>query len=127
MLRVKTDRRAEAHANAQANRLLMEDRAFHDWYRFVLSFPPHLVRDYLDRFGVTEDQCVLDRFRASAPPLCTLAPAPQPPWHTPRRKERAQQSLRADAIERRFARREATRNSAHAAPKRGLREAPAQG
>jgi len=40
----------------------MEDRAFHDWYRFVLSFPPHLVRDYLDKFGITEDQCVLDPF-----------------------------------------------------------------
>lgn len=40
----------------------MEDRAFHDWYRFVLSFPPHLVRDYLDRFGITEGRCVLDPF-----------------------------------------------------------------
>jgi hypothetical protein len=25
------------------NKLMGEDRAFHDWYRFVLSFPPHLV------------------------------------------------------------------------------------
>jgi hypothetical protein len=25
------------------NRLLAEDRAVHDWYRFVLSFPPHFV------------------------------------------------------------------------------------
>jgi len=42
--------------------LWIEDRAFHDWYRFVLSFPPHLVRDYLDRFGITKGQCVLDPF-----------------------------------------------------------------
>ncbi len=44
------------------NRLQPVDRAAHDWYRFVLSFPPHLVRTYLDRFGVTADQCVLDPF-----------------------------------------------------------------
>ena len=36
--------------NGNANKLAPEDRAFHDWYRFVLSFPPHLVRDYLDDF-----------------------------------------------------------------------------
>ena len=40
----------------------MEDRAFHDWYRFVLSFPPYLVRDHLDRFGITKVQRVLDPF-----------------------------------------------------------------
>jgi DNA modification methylase len=45
-----------------ANRLLPEDRAVHDWYRFVLSFPPHLVRDYLVRFGVGAGQRVLDPF-----------------------------------------------------------------
>lgn len=44
------------------NRLLPEDRAVHDWYRFVLSFPPHLVRDYLDRFGIRSDGAVLDPF-----------------------------------------------------------------
>ena len=44
------------------NKLQSEDRAAHDWYRFVLSFPPHLVRDYLTRFGLTQQQCVLDPF-----------------------------------------------------------------
>jgi len=48
--------------SAGENRLRSEDRAAHDWYRFVLSFPPHLVRTYLDRFGVTVGQCVLDPF-----------------------------------------------------------------
>lgn len=38
------------------------DRAVHDWYRFVLSFPPHLVRTYLERFGIDSDQRVLDPF-----------------------------------------------------------------
>ena len=34
----------------------------HDWYRFVLSFPPHLVRDYVRRFGLGDAQTVLDPF-----------------------------------------------------------------
>ncbi len=44
------------------NRVKTEDRAIHDWYRFVLSFPPHLVRDYLQRFGLSVGCCVLDPF-----------------------------------------------------------------
>ena len=39
-----------ATANNGSNKLGADDRAAHDWYRFVLSFPPHLVREYLDRF-----------------------------------------------------------------------------
>ncbi|HEY3357468.1 MAG TPA: DNA methyltransferase [Polyangia bacterium] len=45
-----------------ANRLRPEDRPAHDWYRFVLSYPPHLVRDYLARFGVGAGGAVLDPF-----------------------------------------------------------------
>jgi DNA modification methylase len=37
--------------NGETNRLYAKDRAVHAWYRFVLSFPPHLVRQYLDRFS----------------------------------------------------------------------------
>src|SRR6266498_4971642 len=48
--------------NAESNKLSVEDRAAHDWYRFVLSFPPHLVRDYLQRFAIGPDQQVLDPF-----------------------------------------------------------------
>lgn len=44
------------------NRLAPQDRPAHDWYRFVLSFPPHLVRDYLERFNLRAGQCVLDPF-----------------------------------------------------------------
>lgn len=44
------------------NKLRAEDREAHDWYRFVLSFPPHLVRDYIERFGLTSRQRVLDPF-----------------------------------------------------------------
>jgi len=49
-------------ANGRANKLAHEDRHFHDWYRFVLSFPPHLVRDYLDDFGIKAGDLVLDPF-----------------------------------------------------------------
>lgn len=48
--------------NGEINKLYQEDRAVHDWYRFVLSFPPHLVREYLQRFKVGSDQMVLDPF-----------------------------------------------------------------
>src|ERR1035438_70559 len=44
------------------NRVKAGDRAIHDWYRFVLSYPPHLVRDYLQRFGMSQSSCVLDPF-----------------------------------------------------------------
>ena len=39
-------------ASAARNRLQPADRAVHDRYRFVPSFPPHLVRDYACRFGL---------------------------------------------------------------------------
>jgi len=45
-----------------SNKLFLEDRAFHDWYRFVLSFPPHLVRQYLQRFSLSDCDLVLDPF-----------------------------------------------------------------
>jgi DNA modification methylase len=49
-------------AGAESNKLFPEDRPAHDWYRFVLSFPPHLVRDYLHKFSVSTNQRVLDPF-----------------------------------------------------------------
>jgi SAM-dependent methyltransferase len=48
--------------NRQDNKLRPEDQPVHDWYRFVLSFPPHLVRNYLHRFGVESGNRVLDPF-----------------------------------------------------------------
>lgn len=47
---------------AEINRLAPDDRAVHDWYRFILSYPPHLVREYLQRFQVDGSQRVLDPF-----------------------------------------------------------------
>lgn len=49
-------------SNRDRNKLLHSDRQFHDWYRFVLSFPPQLVRDYLRRFELKPGKVVLDPF-----------------------------------------------------------------
>lgn len=54
--------RASIPRNGDRNKLDPEDRAVHDWYRFVLSYPPHLVRDYLERLGVGPADRVLDPF-----------------------------------------------------------------
>lgn len=55
--------------NGAINRLFVEDRAVHDWYRFVLSFPAHIVRDYLRRWDVAPHQCVLDPFSGTGTSL----------------------------------------------------------
>ena len=54
--------RTSARSKPELNRLRPEDRAVHDWYRFVLSFPSHLVRDYLGVLGIDSTQRVLDPF-----------------------------------------------------------------
>ena len=48
--------------NWDMNNVLPEDQAVHDWYRFVLSFPPHLVKQYAYRFDVPAGGVVLDPF-----------------------------------------------------------------
>jgi DNA modification methylase len=48
--------------NGLGNKLAPDDRSFHDWYRFVLSYPAHLVSYYLKDFGVYGGQVVLDPF-----------------------------------------------------------------
>lgn len=44
------------------NKLQPQDRVAHDWYRFVLSYPPHLVQEYVTRFGMQAGNTVLDPF-----------------------------------------------------------------
>lgn len=51
------------------NQLSDKDRAMHNWYRFVLSFPPHLVRHYLQRFQATDKTVVLDPFAGTGTTL----------------------------------------------------------
>lgn len=49
-------------SNGVLNKVFHEDGSIHNWYRFVLSFPPHVVRDYLGAFGARPGQTVLDPF-----------------------------------------------------------------
>jgi DNA modification methylase len=58
-LDLQMDRR---RISADVNKLSSDDRAAHDWYRFVLSYPPHLVRDYLKCLPNPTRQQVLDPF-----------------------------------------------------------------
>lgn len=51
------------------NQLNEKDRTVHDWYRFILSFPPHLVRHYLKRFQATPQTVVLDPFSGTGTTL----------------------------------------------------------
>jgi DNA modification methylase len=48
----------------ETNKMRECDRPVHDWYRFVLSYPPHLVQDVLDKFSVNRgsNHTVLDPF-----------------------------------------------------------------
>jgi DNA modification methylase len=49
-------------SNGAANKIQPTDQAVHDWYRFVLSYPPHLVSEYLERFDMGKGKIVLDPF-----------------------------------------------------------------
>ena len=49
-------------AALENNKVRPEDASVHNWYRFVLSFPPHVVRDYLERFNIEPGSSVLDPF-----------------------------------------------------------------
>ena len=49
-------------SSKEGNKLRPGDRAVHDWYRFILSYPPHLVRTYVERFGLSSGERMLDPF-----------------------------------------------------------------
>ena len=46
----------------ELNRPYEEDLPVHEWYRFVLSYPPHLVREYVEKFSLTTSDRLLDPF-----------------------------------------------------------------
>jgi DNA modification methylase len=56
-------------SNGNANKIKEADQAFHSWYRFVLSFPPHLVRKYMREFGLAGGARVLDPFSGTGTTL----------------------------------------------------------
>jgi DNA modification methylase len=45
-----------------ANKVIASDLPVHDWCRFVLSFPPHLVRQYVEKFSLKKGNTLLDPF-----------------------------------------------------------------
>ena len=49
-------------SGVEINRVCNDDRPFHEWYRFVLSYPPHLIQDYAERFGLMQKSSILDPF-----------------------------------------------------------------
>ncbi len=54
-------------ASVAKNQLQPADAAIHGWYRFVLGYPPHLVREYLHRLGADpEHDWVCDPFCGTA-------------------------------------------------------------
>jgi len=48
--------------NNKRNKIMSANLPVHDWYRFVLSFPPHLVKYYVNKFGLTKNSTILDPF-----------------------------------------------------------------
>ncbi len=61
-LRSRAQVARQLQLNGRINELDEQDNAFHSWYRFVLSYPPHLVRKYVQDFGLEKGSCVLDPF-----------------------------------------------------------------
>jgi DNA modification methylase len=57
-----TIERAASFSNPELNQVREEDRAVHSWYRFVLSFPPHLVQEYINKFKLNNSHQLLDPF-----------------------------------------------------------------
>jgi DNA modification methylase len=56
------EQKKKRYRNNEANKLFEHDRALHQWYRFVLSFPPHLVQEYIDQFALKKGDILLDPF-----------------------------------------------------------------
>jgi hypothetical protein len=52
----------KVRSNGNINKIDPGDRAFHDWYRFVLSYPPHFVRSIITKFNLNDQSLILDPF-----------------------------------------------------------------
>ena len=52
----------KAAETQESNILLKADFPFHSWYRFVLSYPPHLVRKYAEEFDLGPSDLLFDPF-----------------------------------------------------------------
>ena len=52
----------QSRDSIEQNKLYSDDTGIHDWYRFILSYPPHLVRDYINKFQLNGKHTILDPF-----------------------------------------------------------------
>ncbi|SEH07822.1 DNA methyltransferase [Candidatus Venteria ishoeyi] len=52
----------QSKTGIEQNKLYRDDTGIHDWYRFVLSYPPHLVRNYINKFQLNARHTILDPF-----------------------------------------------------------------
>ena len=59
---VFTDKMTVAATEIQPNKLPLSDQAFHNWYQFILSFPPHLVQNYIQKLDLPKHAVILDPF-----------------------------------------------------------------
>ena len=57
-----TEEKPSQARNGTINALQTANFPVHGWYRFVLSFPPHLVRRYLSKLKIGPEDLVLDPF-----------------------------------------------------------------
>jgi len=48
--------------NVTRNKIQSDDLAIHDWYQFILAYPPHLVKHYIDKFQISQRDIVFDPF-----------------------------------------------------------------
>lgn len=56
-------------AQREQNKIREQDLPVHDWYRFVLSYPPHLVAQCLKQYEIEAGQVVLDPFAGTGTTL----------------------------------------------------------
>jgi DNA modification methylase len=61
-VRMPTSLSPSPDRNGTINAVRKDDFPVHNWYRFVLSYPPHLVRKYLSAFSMDQNDLVLDPF-----------------------------------------------------------------
>jgi len=48
--------------NGKRNKIQTQDLGIHNWYQFILGYPPHLVRYYIEKFDVHERHLIFDPF-----------------------------------------------------------------
>jgi DNA modification methylase len=48
--------------NTNKNKVQSKDLAIHNWYQFVLGYPPHLVTHYIEKFELYKSDILLDPF-----------------------------------------------------------------